>query len=102
MAAVGIAGIEEVEAAVIALEQKGGESSGAGLVGASSVADGSGAHGEAAGADSGFAEDDGVVGLKFLRSGVERCGEGGGGKAGGADASGRSGDEISAIHAKPR
>ena len=69
MAAVGIGGVEETKAVVIAIEEQVGETLDAkrGLMRVVAGADGAGAHGETAGLDAGFAQGDGVGGAEFAR-----------------------------------
>ncbi len=70
MTSIGIRGIEEEQALVIAVEQQAGKPLNAEprLMRAVADADGAGSHGEAAGLDAGFAENNGV-------GGVELCGQ---------------------------
>ena len=69
MASIGVRSIEEAQPVVVAIEQQIGESFDAkrGLMRMCSRADGAGAHGEAAGFNSGAAESDGVGGGEFRR-----------------------------------
>lgn len=105
MAAVGIGGVEEAKAVVVvAVEEEfgKGECSKLGLVGATTAADGAGAHGEAAGADAGFAENDLVVcGELFAEGfGIEEggAGSGGAGEDGGGRGAGGATKKVSAEH----
>ena len=67
MTSVGIGGVEEAEALIVAIEKKIGESFDAerGLIGMMAGAYRTGAHGEAAGFDAGAAEGDGVGSGEF-------------------------------------
>src|SRR5262249_52285278 len=102
--AVGVGGVEEVEAVVVvAVEQETGEGIGAeaGLVGGASEAYGAGSHGEARGADAGLAQDDFVGRADFFRKGLEgeRCGRGVASEPSGPEAFGSATKEVSAEHA---
>ena len=71
--AVGISGIEEAQAAVVAIEEQVGEAFDAesSLVGMMTAADSAGAHGEPAGLDAGLAEGHSVCGAELARESRE-------------------------------
>jgi len=71
MTAVGVRGVEKMQALMVAVEQQTGEAVDAegGLVGVVANTNGAGAHGEATGDDAGVAERNAVGGVEFF---VER------------------------------
>jgi len=71
--AVGISGIEEAQAVVVAIEEQIGEAFDAqsSLVGMMTAADSAGAHGEAAGLDAGLSEGYSVCGAELARESGE-------------------------------
>ena len=104
MAAIGISGVEEAQAVIVAVEEQVGKALDAegSLVGMMTTANGACAHGEPAGLDARLAEGHGVGSAEFAReSGKGEVGPGKGGRVdpsrtGGA---GRAVDEIAAFHA---
>src|ERR1700733_7322235 len=106
MASVGIGGVEEAEAMIVAVEEKIGEPFNAerSLVGMMAGADRAGAHGEPTGLDAGAAEGDGIGGGEF--GGKRWAGESGQqifrGEPAGAEAGGGANEEFAAMHGNLR
>ena len=93
---------KRVSPPIVAGTQEAGEASSPGLIGRAARADGAGAHGETAGADTGFAEHDCIGGFSTMRCiEHEQICDCGWTEAGGAEAGCSTGDEFSAIHGGP-